>query len=190
MSAVKIPASIAAEVATPVMGRALTAAAFALISIFWPSATNQVLAYSLAAFMVISAKFIWDYSKAPSAPGEVRALYAFAALVMILSGLSMAFFPQVLVVGIAGAVGFIVAGLLEIIVFFRHRADFLPFRDQLVTGFVGLGVGGALLMGINLDAHGLLGLAGGGAIILAVFELISAFGLRHDAKAKPAGLWS
>lgn len=190
MSAVKIPASIAAEVATPVMGRALTAAAFALLSIFWPNATDQVLAFGLAAFMVVSAKFMWDYSKAASAPAGARNLYTFAALVMILSGVTMAVFREPVLVGIMGASAFIIAGLLEIIVFFRHRADFLPFRDQLVTGFVGLGAGGALLMGLNLDAHGLLGLAGGGAIILAVFELISAFGLRHDGKASEAGLWS
>ncbi len=171
------------------MGRAITAAGFAIISIFWPGATSQVLAYGLAAFMVASAKFMWDYAKAPSAPKAARGLYAGAALAMILSGLVMALRPEVLVIGIAAAAAFIIAGVLEIVVFIRHRADFVPFKDQLVTGFVGLGVGAALLMGLHLDAHALLGLAGGGAIILAVFELISAFGLRHDAKEGQAGLW-
>ena len=171
------------------MGRAITAAAFALLSIFWPSATNQVLAYGLAAFMVASAKFMWDYAKAPSAPKAAQGYYAGAAVAMILSGVIMALRPEVLVIGIAGAAAFMIAGIMEIIVFFRLRADFVPYKDQLVTGFVGLGVGAALLMGLNMDAHALLGLAGGGAIILAVFELISAFGLRHDAKESQAGLW-
>lgn len=171
------------------MGRAVTAAGFAILSIFWPGATNQVLAYGLAAFMLLSAKFMWDYAKAPSAPTSVRGLYAGAALVMILSGMVMALIPGILVIGIAAAAAFMLAGALEIAVFVRHRAEFAPFKDQLVTGFVGLGVGASLLMGLNLDAHGLLGLAGGGAIILAVFELISAFGLRHDAKEGQAGLW-
>ena len=189
MPAVKIPAAIAAEVATPVMGRAITAAGFALLSIFWPSATNQVLAYGLAAFMVASAKFMWDYAKAPSAPKAAQGYYAGAAVAMILAGVVMALRPEVLVIGIAGAVAFMIAGIMEIMVFFRLRADFVPYKDQLVTGFVGLGVGAALLMGLNMDAHALLGLAGGGAIILAVFELISAFGLRHDAKESQAGLW-
>lgn len=189
MSAVKIPAAIAAEVATPVMGRAVTAAVFAVVSIFWPNATVQVLAYGLAAFMVVSAKFMWDYAKAPSAPQAARGLYGMAALVMILSGLTMAIFPQTVLVGIAASMAFIIAGLLEIVVFFRHREGFAPFRDQLVTGFVGVGVGGALLFALNMDAHALLGLVGGGAIILAVFELISAFGLRHDAKEDQERLW-
>ncbi len=172
------------------MGRAVTAAAFALLSIFWPAATNQVLAYSLAAFMVLSAKFLWDYASAPSAPKSVRRPYASAAAIMILAGLVMAFRPEAKVVAIAAASAWIIAGVLEIVVFIRHRADFVPFKDQLVTGFVSLGAGGALLMGLDLDAHGLLGLAGGGAIILAVFELISAFGLRHAAKEPETGLWS
>lgn len=172
------------------MGRAATAAGFALLSIFWPSATNQVLAYSLAAFMVISAKFIWDYASAPSAPKSVRGPYAVAAVAMILAGLVMAFRPETLVIGIAAATAWILAGVLEILVFVKQRNAFAPYRDQLVTGFVSLGVGGALLLGLDLDAHGLLGLAGGGAIILAVFELISAFGLRHAAKEPEPGLWS
>lgn len=188
--AVKIPATIAAEVATPVMGRAATAAGFALLSIFWPGATNQVLAYSLAAFMVISAKFLWDYACAPSAPKQVRGLYAVAAVGMILAGLVMAFRPETLVIGIAAAAAWIIAGALEIVVYIRHRAGFAPFKDQLVTGFVSLGAGAALLLGLDMDAHALLGLAGGGAIILAVFELISAFGLRHAAKEPETGLWS
>lgn len=172
------------------MGRAATAAGFALLSIFWPAATNQVLAYALAAFMVISAKFLWDYASVPSAPKSVRGLYAAAAVAMILAGLVMAFRPETLVVAIAAATAWIVAGALEIVVFIRHRAEFVPFKDQLVTGFVSLGAGASLLMGLHLDAHGLLGLAGGGAIILAVFELISAFGLRHAAKEPEPGLWS
>ena len=84
----KNPRRLAAEVATPVMGRAITAAVFAVVSIFWPNANAQVLAYGLAAFMVVSAKFIWDYVKAPSVPQPARGLYGIAALVMILSGLS------------------------------------------------------------------------------------------------------
>lgn len=188
--AVKIPATIAAEVATPVMGRALTAAVFALVSIFWPHANNQVLAYSLAAFMVISAKFIWDYACAPNAPKSVRGLYAIAAVLMLLAGLVMAFRPDTTVIVIAASTAWIVAGVLEIVVYAKHHAQFLPFKDQLVTGFVSLGVGGALLLGMGMDAHALLGLAGGGAIILTVFELISAFGLRHAAKEPTPGLWS
>ena len=172
------------------MGRAATAAAFALVSIFWPAANNQVLAYSLAAFMVISAKFLWDYANAPSAPKPVRGLYAGAAVAMILAGLVMAFRPETLMVAIAGAAAWILAGALEIVVFIRHRTEFVPFKDQLVTGFVSLGAGASMLMGLHLDAHGLLGLAGGGAIILAVFVLISAFGLRHAAKEPETGLWS
>lgn len=172
------------------LGRAATAAGFALLSIFWPAATNQVLAYALAAFMVITAKFLWDYAGAPSAPKSVRGLYAAAAAAMILAGLVMVLRPETLVVAIAGGTAWIIAGVLEIVVFMRHRAGFLPFKDQLVTGFVSLGAGASLLMGLQLDAHGLLGLAGGGAIILAVFELISAFGLRHAAKEPETGLWS
>jgi ABC-type Fe3+-siderophore transport system permease subunit len=60
----------------------------------------------------------------------------------------------------------------------------VPVRDFLISGGASLGTGAALLAGRGLDPHGVFGIAGGGAIIVAVFLLIAAFGYRHDARER------
>ena len=52
----------------------------------------------------------------------------------------------------------------------------------LILAGAGSGVG-LLWLGPGLDAHGLWGISGGGAVVIGVFLLIAAFGYRHDSRA-------
>ena len=190
MPAVKTPAETAAVLWKPVMFRALAALAFGALSVFWQQPGNTVLAYCFAGYLVLSSKAVWDFAQAGATPPQVRGLLGGAAIAWSVAAVAMIFLPEPAPVAVAGGTALAVSGLLELLAWFRHRAGFVPARDFLVTGIVGLGTGAGLLwlgLGLNLDAHGLFGIAGGGAIITGVFLLIGAVGYRYDARAGSRG---
>lgn len=163
--------------------RGITAALYALVSIFWIGADEKVLGYSTAAFLVVTGVFMWQYVTVPSAPDKSRNAYALGAGLMLLSGIAILFVSTAMWIGFIAAFAFLVTGLVELYVFFTLRHQFPPFRNQLVTGVVALVVAAAAVVGYQMDAHAMFGIIGGGAIVLAVFVLIAGFGHRHEMKA-------
>ncbi|MFB0833538.1 hypothetical protein ACX8Z9_03875 [Arthrobacter halodurans] len=184
MPAPTTPADVAAALWKPVMFRAVAAAAFGALSVFWPAPDATVLAYAFAGYLVFSAKAVWDFAQAGVVPSAVRGLLGGAAIAWSLAAVFMVFVPEPGAVAVAGGVALAVSGLLELYAWLRHRAELVPVRDFLISGGASLGTGAALLAGRGLDPHGLFGIAGGGAIIVAVFLLIAAFGYRHDARER------
>lgn len=171
------------------MFRAVLAAVFGGLSVFWPAPEANVFAYCFAAYLVLSSKAVWDFAQAAVVPSPVRGLLGGAAIAWSLAAVAMLVMPTTEAVAVAGGVSLMVSGLLELLAWLRHRAELVAVRDLLVTGIVSVGTGAALLgslaLDLNLGAHGLFGIAGGGAIIVAVFGLIAAFGYRHDARRSP-----
>lgn len=173
----------ASDVFRPVFLRGLTALAYALMSIFWIGADDKVVTYSTAAFLVVTGVFMWQYVSVESAPEKSRAPYALGAGLMLLAGIATIFVSSIAWVGYVGAFAFLAGGIAELIVFAKHREAFPPFRNQLVTGAVGVILAISLCFSGGMDAHALFGLIGGGTIVLAVFALIAAFGHRHEMKS-------
>lgn len=173
----------AADVFRPVFLRGLAALAYALMSIFWIGADDKVVTYSTAAFLVVTGVFMWQYVAVESAPEKSRAPYALGAGLMLFSGIAIIFVTSIAWVGYVGALAFLAGGIAELIVFAKYREAFPPFRNQLVSGAVGVILAISLCFSGGMDAHSLFGLIGGGTIILAVFALIAAFGHRHEMKA-------
>lgn len=173
----------AQDVFRPVLLRGITAALYALVSIFWIGADEKVLGYSTAAFLVVTGVFMWQYVTVPSAPDKSRNAYALGAGLMLLSGIATLFVSTAMWIGFIAAFAFLATGLVELYVFFTLRNQFPPFRNQLVTGVVALVVAAAAVVGYQMDAHAMFGIIGGGAIVLAVFVLIAGFGHRHEMKA-------
>ena len=176
----------AKEVFRPVFLRGLTALAYALLSIFWIGADDKALAYSTAGLLVVTGVFMWQYVVVDSAPEKSRGAYAAGAGLMLLAGIATIFVTSVAWIGYIAAFAFLVTGLAELYVFAKLREAFPPFRNQLVTGAVGVILAIALCFSGGMDAHALFGLIGGGTIVLAVFELIAGFGHRHEMKAEAA----
>ncbi|HAY44469.1 MAG TPA: hypothetical protein DCY59_13475 [Micrococcaceae bacterium] len=183
MPAPKTTPAQAQDVFRPVFLRGLGALVYSLISIFWIQADQSVLSYATGALLVVTGAFMWQYVTVPSAPEKSRAAYALGAGLMLLAGIAALFATTPMWVGYLAAFAFFVTGVVEFYVFAKLRAQFPPFRNQLITAAVSVVLAIALLFGTGLDAHGMFGLIGGGTIIFAVFELIAAFGHRHDAKA-------
>lgn len=173
----------AADVFRPVFLRGLAALAYALMSIFWIGADDKVVTYSTAAFLVVTGVFMWQYVAVESAPEKSRAPYALGAGLMLFAGIATIFVTSIAWVGYVGALAFLAGGIAELIVFAKYRETFPPFRNQLVSGAVGVILAISLCFSGGMDAHSLFGLIGGGTIILAVFALIAAFGHRHEIKA-------
>lgn len=184
MPAPKTTVTQAQEVFRPVLLRGLTAAGYALVSIFWIGADQKVLSYATAGLLVLTGVFMWQYASVGSAPAKSRAPYALGAGIMLLAGITTLFAATPAMVAYVAAAGLIVGGIAEIMVFAKYRAEFPPYRNQLISGVVAAVVGGALLFAGGMDVHGVLGMIGGSAVVFAVFELIAAFGHLHDSRKK------
>lgn len=165
------------------MFRAVVAAAFGALSVFWQHPSEQVVAYCFAAFLVLTSKSAWDFAVARVVPPPIRGLLGGAAIAWSFCAVFMLVIATTTAAATAGGIALAVAGVLELLVYFLHRSDLVPVRDFLITGAVQVATGVLLLAWRGLDQHGVFGVAGGGSIIIAVFLLIAAFGYRHDARA-------
>ncbi|KUG59586.1 hypothetical protein [Nesterenkonia jeotgali] len=182
MSVQKIPAATAEELTRPVWLRAVITVVFAVIAIFWQEETVTLLKISIAGFFVLGATAIWDYAKVEAVPNTLRGPLAMGAAAWVLSGVAVIFVNTATAAAVIAAIGFTAMGLAELVGGLRARNDFVPARDQIILGAVGVLTGLALAIGLQLDPHGILGLAGMGVTIMAVVLLISGAGLLHDVK--------
>lgn len=138
---------------------------------------------ALAAFFVVGATAIWDYVKVQYVPERMRAAVALGAAVWVFSGIASIFAGSTAVLAIIAGVGFFVMGVTELYGGLRVRKEFVPARDHLILGVVGMLTGVGLFAGAGLDPHGVLGISGMGVVIMAVLLLISAAGLTHEARS-------
>lgn len=181
MPAAKAPVETSAIIWKPILIRALIAVIFGLTTVFLQEPGLGVLKYGLAAYFVFSGSGLWEYLRRDPVPEKMRGPLSIAAAVFMLGAIALLFAGSVFVAGIIAGVALIGSGVAELVAWARHRKEFVPARDQLYTGLVGALSGVGLLLFLHLDAHGLLGIVGGGAIIIAVVLAISGFGFRHDA---------
>ncbi|GAA1659306.1 hypothetical protein GCM10010977_08300 [Citricoccus zhacaiensis] len=181
MPAAKAPAETAAIMWKPIIIRALIAAIFGLTTVFLQDFGLPVLKYGLAAYFVFSGSGLWEYLRRDPVPEKMRGPLSIAAALFMAGAIALLFAGTEFVAGIIAAVALIGSGLAEFVAWLQYRKAFVPARDQLYTGAVGALSGVGLLLFLHLDAHGLLGIVGGGAIIIAVLLAISGFGFRHDA---------
>lgn len=181
MPAAKAPAETATIMWKPILVRALIAVIFGLTTVFLQEPGLGVLKYGLAAYFVFSGSGLWEYLRRDPVPERMRGPLSIAAAVLMLGAIALLFAGSVFVAGIIAAAALIGSGAAELVAWAQHRKAFVPARDQLYTGLVGALSGVGLLLFPNLDAHGLLGIVGGGAIVIAVVLAISGFGFRHDA---------
>lgn len=182
MSVKRIPAATAEELTRPVWLRAVITTVFAVVAIFWQEETVTLLKVSFAAFFVLGATAVWDYAKVEAVPNSLRGPLAIGAAAWVLSGIAVIFVSTAAAAAVIAAIGFAAMGVAELIGGLRARREFVPARDQIILGAVGVLTAVGLAVGLHLDAHGILGIAGTGVIIMAVLLLISGAGLVHDAK--------
>lgn len=171
----------------PILLRSVIAAVYGAVTIFWQEPTVAVLALAGGIYLVLTGVSVWRMSalaKASGAAGVPSALLA-AAAVYAVAGVLVAVVQSVEVFAYTAGAALLIGGAVELVLWFRARKQFVPARDWLITGVVGIGA--AVLMPVFLalpeagHVQALLGVSGGAAIITAVILAISGLGLRHDA---------
>lgn len=165
--------------------RAVVALAFGAVTVFWASPSASEMGWTAGLYLlavgVTLLRGLGKFGLAARQPaGKVMAA---AGAVMSGAGVAVAFLGSELVLGVLGALGLGVLGAAELYLGLRYRGRSVLARDWLASGVIGLGTAATLPFFINLGAHALLGVAGGGAIITGVLWILAALTLRHDARS-------
>ncbi|WP_026264905.1 MULTISPECIES: hypothetical protein [Micrococcaceae] len=173
------------ELWKPILLRSVVALVFGAVTVFWTSPSVEVMGWAgglyLLAAGVVSLQAIPAAGFARnSAPGK---LLSAAGSALAGAGVAVILLHSDLLFGVIAALGLGVAGVLELACGLRHRGRHVLARDWIASGAIGIGTAVLLPFFINLGAHALLGVAGGGAIISGVLWVLSGLTLRHDARA-------
>ncbi|MGW6172206.1 hypothetical protein ACWF5H_01820 [Arthrobacter sp. NPDC055138] len=198
----------------PVLIRALVAAAFGAITIFWQEPGRTVMAVAGGLYLLLSGGAVWLLARQPAAAAH-RQLLLLQAAVLAVTGVLACVFQTVPMFTVLATAALLVSGGAELMLGWSNRpssaaaqgrpaagtapaaasgstagadgAGSVLARDWLITGAVSVGFGIALPFFSYLGPHALLGVLGGAAIITAVVLLIAALSLRHDARQPTAG---
>lgn len=171
----------------PILLRSVIAAVYGAVSIFWQEPTVAVLALAGGVYLVLTGVSVWRMSALAKASGAamVPAALLAAAAVYAVAGVLVAVIQSAEVFAFTAGAALLIGGAIELVLWFRARKLFVPARDWLITGVVGIGAGVLMPVFLGLPEAGhvqaLIGVSGGAAIITAVILAISGLGLRHDA---------
>jgi len=171
----------------PILLRSVIAAVYGALTIFWQEPTLPVLAAAGGIYLVLTGVSVWRMAalaRASQVPAVPAALLA-AAAIYAAAGVIVAVFQSNEVFAYVAAAALLIGGAIELVFWYRARKLFVPARDWLITGVVGIGAGVLLPVFLALpegsQVQALLGVSGGAAVITAVILAISGLGLRHDA---------
>ena len=178
----KTPVDVADVMFKPVLIRAGVALIFGLTTVFVQEPGTMWMKIALALYLVFSGSAMWEYLRREPVPEAMRSPLSLAAAAWMLGTIVLFFFSSPQGVGLTVATALLLGGIAELVAWFRHRREFAPARDQLITGAVGVGSGIGLLLGSHLNQHAQLGIAGGGALILGVMLAVSGVGMYLDVR--------
>lgn len=180
----------------PVLLRALIAAGYGILTIFWQEPGPVTMAVTGGLYLVgtgaavywLQAGFAIERDRAGRLHfGTSTRLLLATALLLAATG-AVLLFQTPAGSAIAAAVGLIAAGVLELYLGLRYRSIALS-RDWVITGVVNIGAGmilAALPALTSVQPHAVMGVLGGSAIIVAVVLILAALSLRHDASVRSA----
>lgn len=172
----------AAALVRPAWVRAGITAGFAAFTIFWTDDTMTMARIALAVFFILAATAVWDYVKTEEVPPAMTGAMALGSAGWVFAGIAAVFATSTAALAIIAGIGFTLMGACELYGALKVRGEFLPSRDHVILGVVGILTGLGLFLGAGLDPHGILGISGTGVIIMAVLMGISAAGLTSDSR--------
>lgn len=167
----------------PVLLRAAVAAVFGAVTIFWQDPSLAVLAVAGGLYFLFSGAAIWVLSRERTV-GHARRLLIVETGLFVTAAVLAFMIPTAVGFTVAAVVGLGGSGVVELVLWTKLRKQVTVARDWLVTGVVGIGTALFLPLFVQLQAHALLGVVGGAAVIIAVFLLIAALTYRHEASTR------
>ena len=175
----------------PTLYRGIVAILFALIGIFFGAqATPLGLAAALAAWLLLSALFMWPVTRLAGLPPVVRTGITSATLVWAVAGVGAAILRDPVALAVMAILALAIGGVSELIPGLRERAYGRPMKDMVISGGVSL-LGAAILAAVvigmsnakGVDVHGVYGTLSMIVALLGVHLVIAGLGYRHDAAA-------
>lgn len=168
----------------PVLLRSAAALVFGAVTVFWTSPSVEVMGWAGGLYLLAVGVLLLRTIPAAglgqkSVPGK---LLSAAGATLAGAGFALLLLHSDLLFGVIAALGLGVAGVIELACGLRHRGRHVLARDWIASGIIGFGTAVLLPFFINLGAHALLGVAGGGAIVSGVLWVLSGLTLRHDAR--------
>ena len=178
----------------PVLLRALIAAGYGALTIFWQEPDTRIMAVTGALYLAgTGAAIFWlqavvarhEAVMTAGPPKLVRPLQL-TALLLLAAGLGV-LFQGPGGFAVVAAMGLGAAGVLELYLGIRRRAMLIS-RDWRITGVVNIGAGlvlACLPAFTAAEPHAIMGVLGGSAIIVAVVLILAALSLYSEAPLRP-----
>ena len=178
------PLEISSVVFKPILIRAVVALAFGLTTVFVAEPGLTWMKVMFALYLAFSGSAMWEYLRRDPVPVAMRSPLSLAAAAWMLGVIVLLFLGSPAAVGVAAGAALVLGGVAELVAWARHRREFIPARDQLWTGLVGLLSGGGVVVSAlqGFGPHALLGIAGGGAILIGVLLMVSGLGFHHEVR--------
>lgn len=175
----------------PLLSRAIVTLAFGFLTVFWPAPGIVGLCISMAAYLLsLAGSQYWTVRTLSLPRGDTRGLPLVAAAgFLAVSAVAVALSASAVVAAWLGGAALVAMGAAELLTSWRTRkagqvAGHSLKGDWMISGFLGLGTGILLPFFISTGAHGLLGVAGGGAIMSGALWALSALTLRHNGNGR------
>ncbi|WP_449374275.1 hypothetical protein [Arthrobacter psychrolactophilus] len=173
-----------------VLWRALVALAFGLVTVFWAEPGTMGLCVALALYLLALAatEYLTVRTLALPTSDNRRVVLLGATALLAMGGVAAAIFASVVYAAWFAAAALAILGVAELYSALYKPAGSVKSAlrsDWMISSILGLGTGLLLPFFIQAGPHGLLGVAGGGALMSGALWLLSALTLRHDgSKAK------
>ncbi|WP_051619916.1 hypothetical protein [Haematomicrobium sanguinis] len=171
---------------TPVLGRGVLAAIFALLPVFLTDLSPQFMGVWAGAFWVLYGFSALPILRRLAGPAVASrpAMGLLAILVcapMLVAGAIIALTGDTVAFAIAGSISLIVSGASEAALGWLTRGAFPLARDWLITGTVTALAGVILPFVTSVGPRGLLGVSGGAMTIVAVVLILAALTFRFNS---------
>lgn len=177
----------------PVLLRALATVAFGLVTVFWGNPGILGMSLTLGIYLLVLAACHYLVVRTLALPrgNASRTVLLGGAALLAVGGVVVAISLNAVAAAWLAGVALAVMGAAELFAALRTPSGDkakTPLRgDWIVSGILGLGTGILLPAFAAAGPHGLLGVAGGGALMTGALWTLSALTLRHDGgKSKTA----